>query len=396
MIGAYLSTEHTIVAIDGKRVETSFESLADSGTACHTVVPINAEVASVSAMLNRLQQQGLSVQAFHDAAAFASMAIGLDGTALFVELEEEGSAVARVVTTEDTVRRQALLKRDRAGRRALRRAWKDLIAESMVLAHRFDPLHDRDSERRLSDLLLSAAQCATEQGSAIVTLPTSRGDCSVTLTRDQFAVAAAPIYRDLSGMLHQLRPAASRVDLLVTASDLQLPGFLEMLAEFRGCRVVAFDVDQLAIAASRQSARVDSQDEVLLLRGYSRSSPVIEPQIVEFAKMSSPRSRPTHLIWNTETKPLHIGTTLEIGRAVGSGGIALSEGLAGVSRWHCSLRNEAQTTWLIDHSRHGTWLNDERVAGRAEVFAGDRIRLGDPGIELTLLAIETGDGASAR
>jgi pSer/pThr/pTyr-binding forkhead associated (FHA) protein len=70
--------------------------------------------------------------------------------------------------------------------------------------------------------------------------------------------------------------------------------------------------------------------------------------------------------------------------------------LAGVSRWHCSLRNEAQATWLIDHSRHGTWLNDERVAGRAEVFAGDRIRLGDPGIELTLLAIETGDGASAR
>ena len=72
MIGAYLSTEHAIVAIDGKRLETSFESLADSGTACHTVVPINAEVASISAMLNRLQQQGLSVQAFHDAAAFAS------------------------------------------------------------------------------------------------------------------------------------------------------------------------------------------------------------------------------------------------------------------------------------------------------------------------------------
>jgi len=36
------------------------------------------------------------------------------------------------------------------------------------------------------------------------------------------------------------------------------------------------------------------------------------------------------------------------------------------------------------------------VIGRAEVFAGDRIRVGDPGVELTLLAIEKADGASAR
>jgi hypothetical protein len=34
--------------------------------------------------------------------------------------------------------------------------------------------------------------------------------------------------------------------------------------------------------------------------------------------------------------------------------------------------------------------------GRVEVFAGDRIRIGDPGIELTFLAIERAHGAPAR
>ncbi len=396
MIGTYLGNETPVVAVDGKREDVALDSFAGSETACHAVVPISADITSVAEMLRQLQQHKLSVQALHDAAALAVASLGFDGTALFVEIAEEAGAVARVVTTEGEVRRQALLKRERGGRRALRRVWTDLIAESMVLSHRFDPLYDRDSESRLSGLLWDAARCAAEEGSVLVTLPTPRGDCSITLTRDQFAVSAASIYRDLSSMLHELRPAASRVDLLVMEKDLSLPGFTDMLAEFRGCRVVAIDAEQLALAASRQTSRLSGDDEVLLLRGYPRSSPLIEARIIGSTQTTSLRTRPTHLIWNTEVKPLEAGATIEIGRAVAPNGLVLPEGLAGVSRWHCSLRHETLTTWLIDHSRHGTWLNDERVLGRAEVFTGDRIRIGDPGIELTLLAIETGNGAPAR
>ena len=396
MIGAYLGTDNAVVAIDGNKCDGSLDSFAGSGSNYHAVVPISADVSAVAEILKKSLQLELSVQAFHDAAAFAATAFGLGGTTLFVEIEAEASAVARIVTTEDAVRRQALLKRDRAGRRALQRVWTDLIAESMVLTHRFDPLHDRDSEARLAALLWDAAQCAAEQGSVVVTLPAPRGDCSITLTRDQFAASAATIYRDLSSMLHELRPAAPRVDLLVMEKDLRLPGLTEMLAEIRGCRILAFDAEQLAIAASMQSPRDNGGDEVLLLRGYPQTSPLIDPRIIEFAKTNSSRLRPTHLIWNAEVKPLHAGMTLEIGRAIDSGGLVLPEGLAGVSRWHCSLRNDALASVLIDHSSHGTWLNDERVAGRAEVFAGDRIRIGDPGVELTLLAIEKDDGAPAR
>jgi pSer/pThr/pTyr-binding forkhead associated (FHA) protein len=42
---------------------------------------------------------------------------------------------------------------------------------------------------------------------------------------------------------------------------------------------------------------------------------------------------------------------------------------------------------LIDHSTFGTFVNGERVQERARIHAGDRVRLGDPGVELALIAV---------
>jgi pSer/pThr/pTyr-binding forkhead associated (FHA) protein len=81
-----------------------------------------------------------------------------------------------------------------------------------------------------------------------------------------------------------------------------------------------------------------------------------------------------------------------MGRAPEASGIALPEGLAGVSRRHCTLVREAGETLLVDHSSFGTLVNGERVCERVRVHAGDRIRLGEPGVELTLIAVA---GASA-
>jgi pSer/pThr/pTyr-binding forkhead associated (FHA) protein len=43
-------------------------------------------------------------------------------------------------------------------------------------------------------------------------------------------------------------------------------------------------------------------------------------------------------------------------------------------------------TVLIDHSRHGTWVNGARVRERAGVRPGDRVRVGTPGVEFTLIS----------
>jgi pSer/pThr/pTyr-binding forkhead associated (FHA) protein len=52
------------------------------------------------------------------------------------------------------------------------------------------------------------------------------------------------------------------------------------------------------------------------------------------------------------------------------------------------LRRDGTRTQVIDHSTHGTFLDGARVRGRALLPAGGALRLGDPGIELPLVAIE--------
>ena len=73
--------------------------------------------------------------------------------------------------------------------------------------------------------------------------------------------------------------------------------------------------------------------------------------------------------------------------------ITLPRAAAGVSRRHCSLRREGERTILIDHSRYGTWINGARVRERAAVRPGDRVRIGTPGVEFTLISAAAFGGA---
>jgi hypothetical protein len=88
MIGAYFGTETVSTAVDGATSGAPLDSFAKSGAACQVIVPISFDVTAVADSLARLQQLGLAVQSFHDAAAFSTAGLSLSGTALFVELEE--------------------------------------------------------------------------------------------------------------------------------------------------------------------------------------------------------------------------------------------------------------------------------------------------------------------
>jgi pSer/pThr/pTyr-binding forkhead associated (FHA) protein len=77
-----------------------------------------------------------------------------------------------------------------------------------------------------------------------------------------------------------------------------------------------------------------------------------------------------------------------VGRAPGSArSVTLPDGFAGVSRRHCTFVRDGEDLVLLDHSSFGTFVNGERVAERVRVYSGDRVKLGEPGVEMALISV---------
>jgi pSer/pThr/pTyr-binding forkhead associated (FHA) protein len=95
----------------------------------------------------------------------------------------------------------------------------------------------------------------------------------------------------------------------------------------------------------------------------------------------------THVIHRGRALPIG-ADALVIGRdPAAAQELRLPEGIAGLSRRHCTLRRERGRSVLIDHSSHGSYLDGVRVRGRAFLSAGSVLRLGTPGVELHLVAL---------
>lgn len=381
------------------------------GAAAVLAVPALFDGAALARVLAVCRAARLPVAAFVDAAALTAAALRLEpGAAIVLEVGLHHAGATRVDVAAGEARRRSARLRNRGGLVQLQESWLQLVSEAMVLRTRFDPLHEAATEQRLYDQLPEVAARAAATGSAGVALEVGAGATpvrhEVQLTRDQFATRGEALYRDLVAMIHELRPAGASVTLVGAARLASLPGLRELLAaEFPGCTLClvpdgfAARAAALFAATSPHAAAGAAAGAVPLRRGVARFDAPLELPGAAVRReqlggdgAAARIERPTHLLWSGRALPL-AGAALEIGREPGAGGIVLAEGLAGVSRLHCTLRDEDGAIVLVDHSRHGTFVNGERVAGRARLRAGDRLRIGDPGVELALIAVGAGHGA---
>jgi pSer/pThr/pTyr-binding forkhead associated (FHA) protein len=97
----------------------------------------------------------------------------------------------------------------------------------------------------------------------------------------------------------------------------------------------------------------------------------------------------THVVYRGRAVPI-TSQGLVLGRepAGAARELRLPEGIAGLSRRHCTLRREHGRTQIVDHSSFGSFLDGARVHGRAFLAAGSVLRVGTPGIELALVALD--------
>jgi len=362
-------------------------------------VPARAAPQGLSAMLAIARNLALPVDGFVDSAAASVAALGLEQTAIVLEVGMHHAAATYIDRDGAQVRRRRTVLSERGGLMSFYQGWLELVSTTMVKRTRFDPLHDAATEQQLFDSLAGWAREAADQGSANVVLTKATERFEVALTRDQFAQAGQSLHRDLVRLLHELRPAGAPVALLVPSVIEHLPGLRDELEQFVDCELVSLPEGFAAMATSRLDLPERTSDApVRLLRRLPASSEQQVATATARHQLGSGRrssASPSHLLLNGQVYALG-AESIVIGRLpAGPRTIALPDGLAGVSRRHCSLAPEGDELVLVDHSSFGTFVNGERVAERVRVRAGDRVRLGDPGVELALIAVdEAPSGAS--
>ena len=403
-----VSTDHwTMLARTGRDIPLRVRSIIQSELRfrlahCPAQESVQCAVPSVfgpealSVVLALMRLEGVQIGGFHEAAPLMVASTGLGGSTIVLELGLGYVCATRVETDRET-RRTASISRQGPGLLALHQCWLQRIAEAMVLQTRFDPLHDGISEQRLFDNLDVAYSTAAQTGTVEIELSSPNGMVRVSLSRDQFAEAASSIYAEMIAVMHELRPAGDKTNILIDESLLQLPGFSQRLASMRGCRVFSYTTGLASRAAATEHTLADTDGSVAFQRGYPLRQPIESPKETDLSEFQSAWDRPpTHAIFDGKAIALPSGL-FEIGRTPAGNGLRLAEGLAGVSRLHCSLQGDESGVTLVPHSPLGIWLNDERVRGRVRVISGDRLRIGTPGVVIDLIAVGGADhGAPSK
>ena len=368
-----------------------------TGESVWMATPARASEHGLSAMLAVARNLSLPLDGFIDAAVASVAALNLERSTIVLELGMHHAAATYIDRDGAQVRRRRTAVTERGGLIAFYQGWLELVSTTMVKRTRFDPLHDAATEQRLFDSLASWARDAAIEGAVDAVLTKGAERFEVALTRDQFAQAGQARHREIARLLHELRPAGAPVTLLAPAVLDHLPGLRDELEQFVDCELITVPDGFAATVASRLDLpERTGTAPVRLLRRLPAITQEPQPEVSR-VMLGSHQERalpPSHLLLNGQVYAL-AGEPLVIGRSpVGPRTIPLSDGLAGVSRRHCTLTTEGGELVLLDHSSFGTYVNGERVAERVRVRAGDRVRIGDPGIELALIAVSQPPRAS--
>jgi hypothetical protein len=370
-----------------------WQEIRERATQVRCVVPASIKGHQLALLLGMARECDLPLEGFIDAGVAA--ATTWPGSARFLHVDLHlHKALITAVGVGERVRRERWELAAAAGWSGFVDCWMRMIAREFVAQTRFDPLHQAVSEQHLYDHLPALLEALLEAEQVEVQVPFGAEVHRVTLSREQFAHEAEALYADLLLRVHRLRTAGSDTTIAISERLASLPGLLARFAEFNDCTIVRGPAHAAVAAASvLDDLWQPSQDTVQLLCAAPRLAtgtvPDVEWQELQQAQHAEAGGAPTHVLYRGQAialraEPLVIG----LGPIPSRHRLQIVGAAAGVSRLHCSVIRTSSGAFAIDHSRYGTWLNDEPVVGRTALRAGDRLRLGRPGITLELITSE--------
>ena len=318
-----------------------------------------------------------------DAAVAACADLAARQAVLHLDVQLHQSVLTEMDGAQRLRRRQVHVT-PRVGLRVLHGSWAALVSDAMVRSTRFDPLHDAGTEQQLHELLPGWLAALAEAAEVEATIGTSTAAFAATVQRGQFVLAAEAWYTQLVELVRNSWPAGAPATLALSARAAALPGLRERLAAVPGLEIVALPEVAAAAGAARHAASLAGDHSEVAL-ALPRSHFVAPP-----GRAAPPGvgPAPTHVLLAGRAHALDAGP-LALGSDPGPGrGLVISGSPAGISRRHCTLERREGEVVVRDHSRFGTFVNGSRVAGAVVLSAGDRLRLGTPGVVLELVAVE--------
>jgi hypothetical protein len=358
-------------------------------------VPADLDVTALAALRGALHAAGVEARDFIDAGALGAAAIAERGHYVLLDAGWRSATAARVVGGAECVVEECFVS-ERANLLDVYDLWLIGVSAAMVKNTRFDPLLSLEVEQRLFAALPQIAARAATEGKVEAALEENGSRFAVEVEAQLFADAAQPFYRELARLARSARIAGQSAALVLPAESRRWPGFLPRLLENEQDGVVIAPAGLAAVAASLQVTEAESaprlRRRVARIADHSLAAAV---EYVSAATTSPGRALPvTHILYGGDSMRFpESGLVIGTEEVTNTPHITLPRAAAGVSRRHCSLRREGERTILIDHSRHGSWINGARVRERAAVRPGDRVRVGTPGVEFTLISTAAFGGA---
>jgi hypothetical protein len=335
--------------------------------------------------LELVRELGLPVAGLVDSAVAATRSEHPGRDLLHLEAGLQGLWLSRIAQTGQA----SLAGREHLpgpGIEALTRVCAEFLARRFIECSRFDPLHDADTEQLLHDRLPEWLARIAREPETTLEITTAAGRFTAVVGADALRSRVALLCEPLLQKLRATVTARGPVALQVHHRLGEFPGVLETLLRVPGALVRTLEPGAAARGALARltAVRAASPDGSAVLTALPfDASPVTAGAEVSAGGLR----RPSHILlghqaWRLGREPFGIGT--ELGE--GERGLRLDAGRPGVSRRHCTIRPENGALMVFDHSRFGTFLNGHRIEGSAVLEPGDRLSLGSPPVELTLIA----------
>jgi hypothetical protein len=359
-------------------------------------VPGSQTPVQLGMILGIARSSGIPVVGMVDAAVAAASAGHPGRHLLHVDVHLHRSVVTEILQGDEVVRRR-LETSDRIGLDSLHELWVDAIARTFVTETRFDPLHHAETEQVLFGRLPALLERLCEQDEVALEIDSAGKTHQVVVRRDRLVAAVDAAYATIAQLASLLTRAGRDSTILLSRRAADLPGLRERLAQVGGAEVVVLKEGAAAEGALLHADVIRSSEDALpfvtrlpVHGEIARALPPADAPSVRSVRRGAP---PTHVLHGDRAYPI-TEQPFVLGIAIprGSRGIDLEGRTAGISRKHCSIYRAAGRTVVEDHSTHGSFLNGQRIEGKADLVTGDRLRLGSPGIEVVLLRVE-GDGS---